>query len=418
MSAPHGDPAVGGDSGENDQSADPELTFAMFAGASTAAAAAPLPDLGLGQTTALLGAGGDLQHEIDAVLGGEPTFDPFSADAATAIGGYVPAPLPLPLRQSSRQASAADIDLLLMQSRHAPTAGKHATSRSRGSSRQSEVCGREKNCHALMLVSSPHAHSLSVTLHSALTAISYFLFLFQYRGISTPCTRVSPISRLRWPPHSCTMPPRSARTTRPPSRIANSARNCCASLWAFSLAFRMSIFPPRIPFCIICSQKEVVYTARIHELLKSLYLLLFFACHIRSARSRSTVFQQLQHARHATAAAVEKSAAAEKSGAALQQKLRASEVEAAQQRAATDAAAKEARKLLADARARIAELCVLSLVFVDFFQNVFRLLVFLFLFFHGSRYPRILFAPGSIPFPCFFIPCPSPFPRRDAARTK
>jgi hypothetical protein len=72
----------------------------------------------------------------------------------------------------------------------------------------------------------------------------------------------------------------------------------------------------------------------------------------------STVFQQLQHARHATAAAVEKSALAEKSAAALQQRLRAAKLEAAQQRAASDAAAKEARKNLAEARARIAELCV------------------------------------------------------------
>lgn len=150
MSAPEGDPAVsssradavtGGDGG-TDQSADPELTFAMFAGASAAAAAAPplqLPSL-VGQTAA--SHGGDLQHEIDAVFSGGQTYDHLSANAdAASIGGYSPALPPRSLRPSSRQASAAEIDLLLMQSRHALPASKHA-SRSRGSSRQSEVCVR------------------------------------------------------------------------------------------------------------------------------------------------------------------------------------------------------------------------------------------------------------------------------------
>jgi hypothetical protein len=149
MSAPLDDPAVGssssgadaisGGDGGADQSADPELTFAMFAGASAAAPLA-LPSL-VGPTAA--SHGGDLQREVDAVFSGGQTYDHLSADPyfdanAAAIGGHSSAP-PRSLRPSSRQASAAEIDLLLMQSRHALPAGKHA-SRSRGSSRQNEVC--------------------------------------------------------------------------------------------------------------------------------------------------------------------------------------------------------------------------------------------------------------------------------------
>jgi hypothetical protein len=149
MSAPLGDPAVGtssgadalsGGDGGTDRSADPELTFAMFAGASAAPLA--LPSL-VGPTAA--SHAGDLQREVDAVFSGGQTYDHLSADPyfdanAAAIGGHSSA-LPRSLRPSSRQASAAEIeiDLLLMQSRHALPAGKHA-SRSRGSSRQSEVC--------------------------------------------------------------------------------------------------------------------------------------------------------------------------------------------------------------------------------------------------------------------------------------